>query len=247
MQNYIKCFLAFTLLFAPLSTVAHATQDNPIDADLSNYLQQHYHQLILDAEELFTATLYNEAIIRYTEIEKAIEQGQFLSNNSKTAQTLSLIYCRLGQIHFLLSDFPRANSYFERLQATNAAPLPVELKDLEMQATYMHAVGLRKLALYEQALEALSRHNVMARESGKMIAAEALYETGLNNFRLEKLAIAKEQFQQITSTADQIDLYYLTRLNLARIAIAEKEYTLAEEQLAELYRLLPLASICIPN
>lgn len=231
------CFLLSCLFIFGINADTASVRD-AIEQDYNRYLYQRCDSLLSRAEEFFAATLFAEAATQYEEIKQAIEQQLLPEKDPRTVQYSSLIYCRLGQIHFYSKDYTTANSFFERSHV-NTASLTDQCKILQMQAAYTQAVSCRFLSQYEAALEALEYYNDMAGDCVRTIPSEVHYEIALNNYLLGRLPAAKEEFLMVSSGAAQAELFYLSRLYLARIGMAEKKYELSEKLLEEVYSLIP--------
>ncbi|MBA2727526.1 MAG: hypothetical protein H0U49_05055 [Parachlamydiaceae bacterium] len=214
-------------------------------SDLNNYLIKFYRDCFKEAEELYAATLFEAAALKYEEILRAIEQGNMHTVNDNAADLYSLVYCRLGQIYYFQNDYERANSFFASPRASISLLSP-HLKKLEMQAAYLHAVSSRRLRNHELAFSALTKHAAIADSIGVPIFFEAQYEKGLNHFLMGNLVPAKEEFQSLSLKIPQLgpasnsELYTLSQLYLGRISILSGEYDHSEELLAELSARSPL-------
>jgi len=237
--------LAFSTLVPLTMVFGDAPPSAPYLGDLNYYLNQHYTKNFQEGEELFAATLFEAAALKYEEISQAIENGTMPVVTDNAADIYSLVSCRLGQIRYFQNDYEGASRYFE-IPRASISLLSQQMRELEMQASYVHAVSSRRLGKHETALNAISRHEAIAGFLGVPILLEAQYEKGLNHFLMGNAALAKEQFLALSHhilqsvNAGNLEMYSLSQLQLARIGISEGEYAHSEEILSALSRTVPM-------
>lgn len=149
------------------------------------------------AEELFAATLYQESLPLYLKVGDPSLQSKVLF--------------RVGQVYFY------DRKYAEALRALEKADLSSLEEALKEEVIFLQAVCHRHLEAYGLAISLLSSRPFAAFKD------EAAFELGLALFLEGKSEAAVQRFEGLEDAVEKPDLYILSKLYLARLALAQSE------------------------
>lgn len=167
--------------------------------------QESDEQLFRRAEELFTATLYQEAIPLYSSV------------NSPSLQPAAS--CRIGEAFFYLGQYEKALHVFNSIPNDSLPTQGCEDK------VFLVAVCHRHLGNYNDVLATLSEISLSKYRD------EAAFEQGMAHYFLNHPEDARRYFNLLANSFEKPDLQTLSRFYLARIALAEKQPHKAESLL----------------
>lgn len=160
------------------------------------------------AEQLFAATLYQEAIPLYTQVQDPLLVGK-----------ASL---RIGQALFYESEYPTALAY---LQKNFDRPLSC---DEDEEKILFAALCHRHLEHYNDVIASLSNRAFAKYRS------ESLFELGLAHYLAGHQEEALKSFALLKDMPTNAEIYVITRFYLARLAVAAGKPKEAEQMLDEL-------------
>lgn len=153
------------------------------------------------AEELFAATLHQEAAPLYSQIQDPA--------------LLPLAACRLGQIYFHQEKYPEALASLEK------APLEALSEKDREEKILLTALCHKNLGQPERVIESLINCDL------KIYSHEREYELGLAYFLLEDNSKAATYFNHLKLGAQKSPLFGLSCLYLARIAFVDQKFDAA--------------------
>lgn len=213
-MSFRKWFFCLTLTFQPLNIfcenfIPHNTSDVVKDEKSLDFQALHHY-----ADELFHATLYANAISNYQKLLEAAHSGQY-----------ALDPLAVNQIHFRI-----AQAYYDAQNYPAVITSLNEIDPLSSQELLLLAIAYRKLGEYDHTIEIITNSPNLGMQD------DLLFERGLSYFLSGRLNEAKLDFENLIQKKSTEELIHLSRLYLARIALAEDNYALAETYLQELER-----------
>lgn len=160
------------------------------------------------AEELYSATLFKEAIPLY------------LSDNNEETKSISI--CRVGQAYFYQNNYSEALTWFAKCD-------PSTLSDeIREDNVFFTALCHCRLENYDKVIAVLENVSLPKYQQ------EVYYELGLAFYFQQQFAEASKWLLQISDFNIQNQLYFLARFYLVRIALNQHSYTEAQKLLDDL-------------
>src|ERR1700722_12187407 len=215
-MNFIFVALAFSPIFFASELTGSASPSSK--------------QLLEQADELFDATLFENAIPLYYLL---LEE-----NPSQNPSEISLGHVRLKLVQALFTEKKYTEITLLLTQTKEEDPLQVKQETL-----YILGLSYKRLGQYEKAIECFLEYihlqDLLQDKSALFFFEDVNYELGLCYFLTNKINESQPYFEFLTHHPKNVALYYLAHLHLARIELSEAAYHEAKERLSTLEQELP--------
>lgn len=178
-------------------------------------------QQIREADQLFEATLFDRAIPLYTNL---------LSHLHVNTELRAKVRLRLAQAFYFTEQYQEVPQVISEINPT-IINSDKKIQKFNSEALYLLGVTYKKIRKYDPAVTTLLHYLSFGNPTSLSHYENALFELGLVYYYLGKYVDAKQQFDLISENPQKLHLFPLSRIYLARIAVAEGKYEEAEERL----------------
>lgn len=206
----------FALLGIPFYTFSAPTEST----DLSDSTE--IHKMIRQAEDLYEACLFNDAIPHYQNILQSIAYGTFSFTIEKplVEQIDSQIRFRLAQALFQVKDYQSAVAILQN-------------HSMDVDHHFLLGTAYRNNGEYSQAIVTLKNYLLQEPQDNLPHRDEALLELGISLYLNEQLSEAQVALENASKSSKSLRIGLLASLYLARIEAAQNHFSEAERYLDE--------------
>lgn len=198
-------------------------------------LNKKYSDLLLNAEALVDALLYEESIPLYREVIDAIADGSFPlvidaqeEGENKDAQ----IRYRLAEAYFHLESYGDALALLEQISPKRVLNHSwLSLSEEEKNSFYLLGRVYEKMGKREHAISSFETYLGFDDKASLIYHGEVHWRLGLIYFQREDFKQAEHYFKNLSGGSGDIKFYYLARIYLARIYLMQKDYKGVEQTL----------------
>jgi tetratricopeptide (TPR) repeat protein len=210
-------FFSLVAFFNNGSTAFAENSSVKKEVSLSNSLME-------EAGRYYDATLFNLAIPIYEELLKTLHVN---------TEQRALVRLRLGQSYYFTNQYSKIPNILEDVITTTQNSNP-SIQTLDSEALFLLGLSFNKLNKFDQAAASFQTYLSSEGQSFRPFHFESVFELGVAYFNQKKYAEAKQHFSEITQQTFKKKLYPLSQFYLARIAVAEQNYTKAEKMISTL-------------
>jgi tetratricopeptide (TPR) repeat protein len=213
-------FIFIVLAFSPIFLVSEL---NASATSLSE-------RLLEEADELFDATLFENAIPLYYLL---LEE-----NPGQNPSATSLPHVRLRLVQALFTEKKYAEIVNLLTKTKDEDPLPIKQETL-----YILGLSYKRLDRYAEAIQCFLDYLNLQDTSVLCFSDEVHCELGLCYFLTNRIEESKPYFESLEQHSTNLPLHYLARLYLARVELSKASYNNAENRLSMLEQELPKSHI----
>lgn len=177
-----------------------------------------------EASRYYEATLFDRAIPILKDL---------LTNLHSNTEQRAWVRLRLGQCYYFTNQFANVPEVLKEVNPASRNNNPV-IQNFNNEAIFLSGLSYSKLGRIDQAISAFLNYLTLEENRPLPFHFDALYELGVAYFKQEKYDEAKKQFKEIQPQSGKKRHYPLSQVYLARMAITEKNYTLAEKLIENL-------------
>lgn len=199
-------------------------------------LNRLYTDNLRNAERLMDASLYEESIPLYKEVLQAAIDGFYplvldLHSGSAGEKVVQIQY-RLSEAYFHQRNYGEALLVLEKLRADLSKDRErASLIEEEKNALYLLGRVYQEMGKTEHAILAYTDYIRSGEKKFLSHYEEAQWQLGLLCFLRGDYEKAEEYFKTLTNNGDNIRIYYLSRIYLAKIFLHKKEHPSVEQLL----------------
>ncbi|MCB1135407.1 MAG: tetratricopeptide repeat protein, partial [Chlamydiia bacterium] len=234
---------AYTNLLAldeKIPNLEWSVDDRRFFHQMTEALDQQWEDLILRADRLFSAALYDESIQIFSEVVKGINNGAYPKAKpftDKGREILAKVRHRLAEAYYCVGKFEGTATVLSNIQPRYYQGSS-ELQQLYVSDLYLLGSAARQAGDFQTAEESLKAYLAYGKNFELPHQDEALLELGLNYVKSSKPHLAQQTFEDLSKRAVQPYYKGLAHSYAARIYIDAGNYEAADEALGEAEKLV---------